>query len=287
MKIFLTGGTGFIGSRVIKQALAAGHEVTALRLPGERPKIELPVQPRWVEGSLADNWEAELQNVQAIVHLAAVGVSPQKATWEQLFQVNVCQSINLLARSVQVGVRRLVVCGSCFEFGRCGERFDFIPPDAPLEPANAYAASKAAASLAALALCIESRVEMILLRPFHVFGEGQHPSNFWPALKAAAMSGQDFPMTLGGQIRDFAPVEQAAAAFVNALDRPGPQPGRPVVENIGTGRPQTLLAFAEYWWREWQAKGRLLPGALPYRDNEVMRYVPEVPAGQLAFIPST
>jgi hypothetical protein len=50
----------------------------------------------------------------------------------------------------------------------------------------------------------------------------------------------------------------------------------PVVANIGTGQPQTIRQFAEHWWKEWGATGKLLPGALPYRDNEVMRYVPEV-----------
>ncbi|MEI8283803.1 MAG: hypothetical protein WCG52_02325, partial [bacterium] len=49
-----------------------------------------------------------------------------------------------------------------------------------------------------------------------------------------------------------------------------------VVANIGTGHPQTIRSFAEHWWKKWDAKGKLLPGALPYRDNEVMRYVPEV-----------
>ena len=44
----------------------------------------------------------------------------------------------------------------------------------------------------------------------------------------------------------------------------------------GTQRQDNSRFFAEHWWKNWDAKGRLLPGALPYRDNEVMRYVPEV-----------
>jgi hypothetical protein len=37
-----------------------------------------------------------------------------------------------------------------------------------------------------------------------------------------------------------------------------------------------VIEFSEYWWRYWGAKGKLLPGAVPYRDNEVMRYVPKI-----------
>lgn len=46
--------------------------------------------------------------------------------------------------------------------------------------------------------------------------------------------------------------------------------------NLGLGKPQTVLEFAQNIWKEQGAKGQLLPGALPYRDGEVMRYVPEV-----------
>jgi nucleoside-diphosphate-sugar epimerase len=108
-------------------------------------------------------------------------------------------------------------------------------------------------------------------------------------------------MSPGEQISDFVPVEQVARAFLRALElpseafhfSPSPPPVStfpsspissfnfplstfPLVANIGTGHPQTIRAFAEHWWKEWGATGKLLPGALPYRDNEAMRYVPEV-----------
>ena len=45
MRIFLTGGTGFIGSHVLKQGLAAGHEVVALRRPVQHPEFLLTNNP--------------------------------------------------------------------------------------------------------------------------------------------------------------------------------------------------------------------------------------------------
>jgi len=276
MKIFVTGGTGFIGSHFLKQVLAAGHEVTALRLPGDQPKIPLATQPEWVDGTLADDWRRTLAGCHALVHLAAAGVSMQNLDWEQLFAVNVEKSLHLWLQAANAGVKRFVVCGSCFEYGSAAERYEFIPPDAPLEPTGSYHASKAAATMAASGLAVERGLEMSLLRPFHVFGEGEAATRFWPALRAAAFAGKNFPMTKGEQVRDFVPVEQVAAAFVSSLARTDLRPGKPRIENLGTGRPQTLLTFAEHWWKVWQAKGRLLPGALPYRENEVMRYAPWV-----------
>ena len=89
-----------------------------------------------------------------------------------------------------------------------------IPPEAPLEPNGPYAASKAAQSIAASALCREKGINLAILRLFTVFGEGQNPVNLWPSLKRAA---PPLPMTPGEQIRDFIPVEQVAHAFLKAL----------------------------------------------------------------------
>jgi len=276
MKIFVTGGTGFIGSHFLPAALQAGHEVTALRLPGDKPKVPSTAQPEWVDGSLADDWQGRLAGCQALVHLAAIGVSPQQADWDELFKVNVQQSLKLWLQAAKCGLNRFVICGSCFEYGKSGERYDSIPVDAPLEPTNAYAASKAAATMAALALAVEKRIELIVLRPFQVFGEGELESRLWPSLRKAALAGEDFPMTAGDQVRDFIAVEQVAEAFVAAITRTDLRSGAPRIENLGTGQPQTVRAFAGHWWKQWGAKGKLLVGAVPYRNNEVMRYVPQI-----------
>lgn len=276
MKIFVTGGTGFIGSHFLQKSIGAGHDVLALRRAHSHPRIPLSREPVWLEGNLDADWSKELSQCAALVHFAAVGVSPQKAERTTLFDVNVRQSAHLWRQATGAGVKRLVICGSCFEYGQSGVRYAFIPVDAPLEPANAYGESKAAATQAAMELARAEKIELCVLRPFHVFGEGQHESNFWPALRKAAFAGEDFAMTGGAQMRDFVPVDLVAERFLDALSRGDLNPGEPRMENIGTGRPQTLREFAEHWWWDSQAKGKLKIGALPYREGEVMRYVPEI-----------
>jgi nucleoside-diphosphate-sugar epimerase len=129
--------------------------------------------------------------------------------------------------------------------------------------------------MAAIALAVERQLRLTLLRPFHVFGEGEHPNRFWPSLRLAALAGADYPMTGGRQVRDFTPVEAVAQAFLQAVGET-PLRGRPEIRNLGTGQPQALGEFADLWWRQWGAKGRLRVGELPYRPNEVMRYVPKL-----------
>ena len=83
-------------------------------------------------------------------------------------------------------------------------------------------------------------------------------------------------MSAGTQIRDFIEVGEVAAAFVGALETGGIEEGRPQQRNVGTGRAQTLLEFANEWWARWGATGSLLPGAVPARAGEMPRLVANV-----------
>ena len=171
------------------------------------------------------------------------------------------------------GIQRFIVAGSCFEYGRSGENYNVIPSNAPLEPTNSYAASKAAASIALCQWAEQHQVSLEILRVFHVFGEGEMESRLWPLIKRAAQDGQDFPMTEGMQIRDFLSVEDAASIFLARVETETQFLGSNVY-NIGSGKSQTIRNFAEFWWHTWAAKGKLLFGAMPYRQHEVMSYVP-------------
>lgn len=275
MRLFVTGGTGFIGAHFMKAALQAGHEISTLRMPtaGEGIPAGESAALRWVSGTLAQVEVAQLSGHDALLHFASYGVSPQPCTWEKAFQVNVLDSMALFQRAAEAGIPRIILCGSCMEYGASALNFDAIPVTAPLEPVGPYASSKAAFSIAASALCREINFQLAILRLFTVFGEGQHAGNFWPSLKKAALGGEDFRMTAGEQIRDFTPVELVATAFLNVLELPL-NPGEPHIQNVGTGIPRQLRDFAQEWWTQLGAKGQLLLGAAPYRPNEVMRYIP-------------
>ena len=81
-------------------------------------------------------------------------------------------------------------------------------------------------------------------------------------------------MTLGEQIRDFLHVKDAAKIILDSI---GTQKNKQIiVRNIGSGVPIKIRDFAEKIWSEKKAKGNLLFGTIPYRDGEVMRYVPDI-----------
>jgi nucleoside-diphosphate-sugar epimerase len=274
MHLFVTGGTGFLGSHFLAVALADGHHVTALRRLGSRPRIPLDQEPNWCEGNLDDDWSKQLKGCDVLVHLAAAGVSSDKDNWEHCFRVNVTQSLALWCQALDCGVRNFLICGSCFEYGLTGLDYEYIPVDAPLRPTDAYSASKAAATMAALGLanCFDLRV--LIARPFHLFGEGEAETRFWPSLVRAAKAGVDFSMSEGGQIRDFMRVEDAAQIILQSINQLETMLTKVLIKNIGTGRPRSLLDFAQEQWTVLDAKGSLLLGRVPYRATETMRYAP-------------
>lgn len=276
MKLFVTGATGFVGSHVVAQALEAGHEVVALRRPGSQPRMALPRQPEWVDGPLDGDYRQALEGVDVLVHLASHTPNPPYDTLDKCLYWNVSAAVQLAEQARAAGVSRYLVAGSCFEYGRAAERVERITTSTPLEPTLSYPTSKAAASVAFLGFAREHALSLQLLRIFQVYGEGEQASRLWPSLRKAAQEGRDFPMSAGEQVRDFINVTEVARQFLAALAFEGVVPGDPVVRHVASGKPQTLLAFAQHWWSVWGATGQLKPGAVPYRHNELMRLVPEL-----------
>jgi nucleoside-diphosphate-sugar epimerase len=274
MRLFVTGGTGFVGTHFIRQALAAGHSVTALRRPGSQPRLALPKEPQWLDGALDGDWREALMGCDVLVHLASHTPNPPYAPLDECLYWNVFSPLKLASQAALVGVKRFLVAGSCFEYGQVSEDIEFIEVNAPLAPTLSYPTSKAAASIAFEGFAREQGHQVKVLRIFQVFGEGEQGSRLWPSLRRAALAGEDFPMSAGDQVRDFVAVEDVAAQFIDHLNFEGVKPGEPQVHHVSSGHAQSLLEFAQHWWRLWGATGQLLPGKVPYRKNEIFRLVP-------------
>lgn len=275
MRIFVTGGTGFVGSHFLKQALNSGYEVLALRRANSQTRIPLPRQPIWIEGALDGDYGQSLENVDAFVHIASHNPNPPYSPLDECLYWDVYAALKLAQQAKGCGVKNFLIASSCFEYGQVSQDIDFIDVQAPLKPCLSYPTAKAAASIAFEGFAREHNLNLKLLRIFQVYGEGEKENRFWPSLRRAALSGKDFPMTAGAQLRDFVSVEDAAHQFLMHLDFNSVKAGEPEVHHIASGGAITLLEFAQNWWSYWGATGRLMPGALPYRQNELFRLAPK------------
>lgn len=278
MKVFVTGATGFIGSHFLN-LLAQNPEIEVVGLRrnlDSLPRIALLKEPFWITKPLDQVDQVDLEGVDVIVHLAAHSMYPPYDTLDSCMYWNLTAPLQLFNEALKADVAKFIVAGSCFEYGLSGEEFEFIPVEAMLKPTLTYAASKAASSIAFYQFAFQHKVKFSYNRIFQVYGEGESATRLWPSLKKAALSGEDFPMTKGEQIRDFIAVEDVVQYFVDACMNDDLVAGDPIFYNVGSGKPQSILEFSEYWWKKWQAKGELKIGKVAYREGEVMRYVPKI-----------
>ena len=146
MKLFITGATGFIGSHFVNHAHEAGHQLLCLRRPGSKPRIKIVKEPKWVEGSMEDDWREVLSECEVFVHLASHSTNVPYDTLENCLYWNLTVPLNLFQQARESGIEKYIIAGTGFEYGLSGERYESIPIDAPLEPTMTYPASKAAAS---------------------------------------------------------------------------------------------------------------------------------------------
>lgn len=283
MRLALTGATGFLGRRVTAVLLVRGHEVRVLVRPGR--EATLPASPRLsvIAGVLGDPAAAQalVQGAEALVHLAALGVQSRDRDWSRMVDVNVAGGLALLDAAAAAGVRAVVAAGTCLEYrghgqlpgapaagtARCDE-------DAPLEGADGYGATKAAAGVVLRARARACGVALRYLRLASLYGPGDDPEKLLPGALRAARAARAYEMTPGEQEREWLHLDDAAEAVVRAVERPGD--GVEVL-NVGTGEGVRLLDLVRDAYRAAGADpGLVRPGTRPYRAGEVHRLVMDV-----------
>lgn len=274
MKIFLTGGTGFIGSHFINHAHQNGHTIVALKRPGSTTRIPMLSQPTWIEGALDGSFDNCFNDIDVFLHLAAHSANYPYDNLENCLYWNLTAPLKLIKQAVKQGVKKFIIGGTCFEYGLSASKFAELEVDSPLEPNNNYSISKAASSIVFLGMARELEIQLKLLRIFQVYGEGEQESRLWPSVKRAARAGSDFHMTKGEQIRDFISVERVAELLSDTVTEFANCVHGSEVKHVATGVPQKTIDFVNYWWAAFGATGKIITGTFPYRDGEMMRIVP-------------
>jgi UDP-glucose 4-epimerase len=145
MKIFVTGGAGYIGSICVEQLLDQGHNVTVFDNLTEGHRKAVDPRAKLVVGELADR-DAIFSAIagaapDAVMHFAANAlVGESMVNPSKYFRNNVASGVNLLDAMIEAGVKRFVFSSTCATFGPP----DRIPLDEtlPQRPINPYGESK-------------------------------------------------------------------------------------------------------------------------------------------------
>lgn len=218
--VFVTGGSGFIGGKLIRRLVADGHRVRALaRSDTAAARVaELGAEP--ARGDLSDT--ASLAAACAGCELAfhAAARAEGSGAWEEFVAANVDGTRNVIDACRRSGVRRLVHVGTEAAL-MAGEPLISVDETAPLRPDSpaAYPATKAAAEQLVVA-ANSAELATVVVRPRFVWGAGD--TTLLPELVALVRAGRFAWIGGGKHLTDVAHVDNVVQGLLLAAER-----GRP------------------------------------------------------------
>ena len=242
----VTGGAGFIGSRLTEALLEQGGEVRVLDDLSSGLRENLPPSAdrfEFLEGSISDDGllAAAMEGVDTVFHLAGLVAVPESVeNPRKCIELNDIGVFNTYEAACGAGVRRLVFSSSSAVYGEveAPHHEDLCPrPDTP------YAMHKLLGEHYGLFFARHRGLESVSLRYFNVYGPHQLPDSPYSGVISLFMArlkegraGLIFDDGL--QTRDFVHVDDVVRANLAAAVRPGVSG---LAFNIGSGRAATIL----------------------------------------------
>jgi nucleoside-diphosphate-sugar epimerase len=235
--VFVTGGSGFIGGRLIERLCSEGHAVRALARSGAAAARVRERGAEPVSGELGDeaSMRAGAQGCELAFHAAATLGDWGKP--EDFEQGNVVGTENALRACAQAGVGRFVHVGTEAVL-MAGQPLVNVDETAPLRPDSPalYSATKARAEQAVRAANREG-FETVVVRPRFVWGVGD--TTLLPVMVDMVRSGRFAWIGGGRQMTSTTHVENTVEGLVLAAQR-----GRPgEVYFVTDGDPVVFREF--------------------------------------------
>ena len=264
MKVFITGGAGYIGSHVVKALGEKGYEILVYDNLSTGHK-EAVLYGKLVKGDLADKefLKRTLQEFKpdAVMHFAAsIEVAESVKNPLKYYRNNTANTLNLLEAMQELGINKFIFSSTAAVYGN-PEKIP-VKEDAPINPINPYGQSKAFVEKILKDLSEANKdFNYVSLRYFNVAGAdpegriGQSYQNathlITRALKTAKgeyeklyIFGTDYPTPDGTCIRDFIHVDDLADAHILALEYLN-QGGKSDIFNCGYGHGYSVKEVVE------------------------------------------
>ena len=269
MKIFITGGAGFIGSNFIRHILANREEYSVvnfdkLTYAGNLANlVSVADDPRYrfIKGDICDASAAEsaMKGCDSVVHFAA-----ESHVDRSIYEPSAAINTNVVGTSVmlevarKLGIKRLVHVSTDEVYG------DILPgafadEDSPLQPSSPYSASKASSDLLVRSYVRTYGFPALITRSSNNYGPYQFPEKFLPLMITNALDGKPLPIYGDGkQQRDWLHVEDNCRGVLAVLERGRIGEvynigGLDIAENLtlakdllrSLGKPETLLSYVK------------------------------------------
>jgi UDP-glucose 4-epimerase len=284
MRIFLTGGTGYIGSHISTLLIEAGHEVVLFdNLCNSKPSVVDSLELitghaiTFIKGDVRDSTflfeTLKAQNIDAVIHLAGLkAVSESSENPLEYYDNNVTGTLQLLKAMSKAAIKLLVFSSSATVYGDPAR----VPvsENFKIGATNAYGRTKVMVEeiLADLQQA-DHQWRIACLRYFNPVGAHESgligeapqgtPNNLMPYIVQVASGqreflnvwGNDYPTPDGTGVRDYIHVCDLAQGHVAALDYLEREGGM-LTLNLGTGQGYSVLEVVKAFEK---ASGRLVP----------------------------
>jgi len=223
MNIGITGGAGFIGSRLSKHLVNNGENVLVYDnlLTGKIENLE-GLNVKFIKGDIEDigTLKKFVDKCDLIIHLAAVGSVPKSIKFpDNTFRSNVVGTFNLL-ELIRLRNLPLIFSSSSSVYGNNGRNIkselDFLSPISP------YGASKLSGEALILSYARAFHMKAMIFRFFNVFGPGQIPNSDYSAViprwAYLAMKKEDLIIYGNGrQTRDFTYIDTVVEVICRSI----------------------------------------------------------------------
>jgi len=266
MKIFVTGGTGFIGSHLVSALVAESHEVLVLRRATSSLHRCADFEGRvaWLNQD-DPNWAQQVvrQRPSVIIHSAWSGVTASERVDWKLQAANLNFLAELLQIADAVNLERFISFGSQAEYGSINGR---INESHPLRPNTAYGAAKVAALSLLDGFARLHKMPYVWLRLFSIYGPGEAETWFIPNLIRQMREGLSPQLSGCEQRYDYLHVHDLARGVLAVLRKPDGEGVFHLTSNKSVQLKQVVQLVKEV--TGCRAEPRL--GELPYRPGQSM-----------------
>jgi UDP-glucuronate 4-epimerase len=254
----ITGGAGFIGSRLARALLARGEKIIVIDNFNSYydPALKRANVAEFSDNPNATVIEGDIRNatlveqivvdygVRRIAHLAAMaGVRSSIEEAPLYLEVNTTASMYLMEAARKHGVEQFVQASTSSVYGET-KRLPFVEDDTADRPLAAYPASKRAAEILGHTYYHLFKLPVTCLRFFNVYGPNGRPDMMPMKVIKALLADEPITLFNGGKLsRDWTYIDDIVAGVVAALDIPL---GYEVI-NLGCGSPISMNEFVDIY----------------------------------------
>ena len=199
-KILVTGSSGFIGKKIMKR-LDKSKVITD---SNNSERIDLQNREQVMK----------LDSAEMVIHLG--GKTPQKELkWSEYFDNNVIGTLNVLEYCIQKKVKKMIYISS-YVYGN--PKYCPVDENHPINPHNAYTESKYLGERLCEFYCNRSDLNLIILRPFNIFGESMRDGFLISNLINSVKTGEKSTIVNKNSKRDFLYVDDFVDLIVKLIN---------------------------------------------------------------------